>query len=274
MNRGQSIGRAKSGSQRYLQDLVNSDQRYLNRLVLEKSASLRTWQDPIWVSPLSADNYREYYDSNFLNIINHADLRKKLREFWPRGGPHWDALACVDRNNGERGVILVEAKAKFAELGGLSYRCKAGDKSRQKIENTLNQVKDKLGVTANADWLGEYYQHANRIAHLYFLHVMCKIPTWLVYVCFIWAERAIVPPIEGDWTTPLANVQKAICLPKTHRLSSRIVYIFPKVPDLCGHSETIMPEEPDGGFTIDDSEILPPTKKEVEEEQKKSTTTK
>jgi len=39
-------------------------------------------------------------------------------------------------------------------------------------------------------------------------------------------------------------------------------------------SETIMPEEPDGGFTIDDSEILPPTKKEVEEEQKKSPTTK
>ncbi len=35
-----------------------------------------------------------------------------------------------------------------------------------------------------------------------------------------------------------------------------------------------MPEEPDGGFTIDDSEILPPTKKEVEEEQKKSPTTK
>ncbi len=30
-----------------------------------------------------------------------------------------------------------------------------------------------------------------------------------------------------------------------------------------------MPEEPDGGFTIYDSEILPPTKKEIEEEQKK-----
>ena len=35
-----------------------------------------------------------------------------------------------------------------------------------------------------------------------------------------------------------------------------------------------MPKEPDGGFTIDDSEILPPTKKEIEEEQKKSRTTK
>ena len=38
-----------------------------------------------------------------------------------------------------------------------------------------------------------------------------------------------------------------------------------------------MPEEPDGGFTIDDSEILPPTKKEIkeiEEEQKKPPATK
>jgi len=35
-----------------------------------------------------------------------------------------------------------------------------------------------------------------------------------------------------------------------------------------------MPEEPDGGFTIDDSEIFPPTKKGIEEEQKKSPTTK
>ena len=38
-----------------------------------------------------------------------------------------------------------------------------------------------------------------------------------------------------------------------------------------------MPEEPVGGFTIDDSEILPPTKKEIkeiEEEQKKPPATK
>lgn len=230
MNRGQAVGRASDpGSQQYLQDLVNSDRRYLNRLVLKKSASLRTWQNPIWVSPLSADNYREYWDNDFLNVIDQAGLRKKLREFWPTGGPNWDALARVERKNGERGVILAEAKAKIGELGGLSYRCGAGPKSRQKIENTLNQVKNELGVATNADWLGEYYQHANRLAHLYFLYVICKVPTWLVYICFIGAKKAIVPSTEENWAAPLANVQKALRLPQAHRLSSRIVYVFPKV---------------------------------------------
>ena len=104
MNRGQSVGRAKGGSQMYLQNLVNSDRRYLNRLVLKKSASLRTWQDPIWVSPLFAHNYREYRDNDFLNIIDQTGFRKQLREFWPTKGPRWDALARVERKNGERGM--------------------------------------------------------------------------------------------------------------------------------------------------------------------------
>lgn len=232
MNRGQIVGRAPNpGSQRYLQDLVNSNRRYLNRLVLKKSASLRTWQDPIWVSPLSADNYREYLDIDFLNIIGEINLRKRLRGFWPSNGPHWDALARVERRNGERGVILAEAKAHIGELGGPTYCCRAEPINRQKIENTLNQVKNELGVATNVDWLGEYYQHANRLAHLYFLYVMCKVPTWLVYICFIGAKKAIVPSTEEDWAASLANVQKALGLPEAHKLSSRIVYVFPEVRD-------------------------------------------
>ncbi len=229
MNRGQSIGRAKGGSRRYLQDLVNNKRRYLNRLVLKKSVSLGTWKEPIWVSPLSADNYREYQDNDFLKYIDQTGLRKQLREFWPANGPHWDALARVERKNGEHGVILAEAKANIDELANLSYSCDAGPESLQKIEAALNQVKNELGVATTIDWLGEYYQHANRLAHLYFLYVMCKIPTWLIYICFIKGKKPFEPSLEDEWTDPLENVHKALGLPKTHRLLSRIIYIFPKV---------------------------------------------
>ncbi len=230
MHRGQSKGRAEHpGSQRYLQDLVNSDRRYLNRLVLKKSTSLRTWQDPIWVSPLSACNYREYWDNDFLKIIDQADLRKKLREFWPVGGPHWDALARVERKTGERGVILAEAKANIPELGGPNYACGAENISRNKIEDSLVIVKQALGVKPDADWSRDYYQHANRLAHLYFLYVICKIPTWLIYICFIGGKKSIEPSIEEEWTVPLENVHKGLGLPKAHRLLSRIIYIFPEI---------------------------------------------
>jgi len=217
------------GSRRYLQALVNTDRNYLNRLMLKKSASLGTWRDPVWVSPLSADNNREYWDYDFLKSIGQDGLRKKLREFWPTGGPHWDALATVERKNGERGVILVEAKANIQELGGPSYACGAENTSRNIIENSLLTVKNALGVEPDADWLGDYYQHANRFAYLYFLHIICKVPTWLVYICFIGKGKTIVPSSEEDWIASLANVQSALGIPKVHRLSSRIFYIFPEI---------------------------------------------
>jgi len=230
MKREESVRDTRSlGSRRYLQALVNTDRNYLNHLMLKKSASLRTWRNPIWVSPLSADNNREYWDYDFLKSINQAGLRKKLREFWPGGGPHWDALATVERKNGERGVILVEAKANTPELGGPNYACGAENTSRNKIENSLLIVKKALGVEPDTDWLGDYYQHANRLAHLYFLHITCKVPTWLVYICFIGKGKTIVPSTEKDWVASLANVQAALGMPKSHRLSSRILHIFPDI---------------------------------------------
>lgn len=122
MKRKESANNARSlGSKRYLQALVNTDKRYINRLLLKKCPSLGTWREPIWVSPLFKDNYREYQDNDFLKYIDQVSLRKKLREFWPAGGPYWDALARVERKNGERGVILAEAKANIPELSSPSY---------------------------------------------------------------------------------------------------------------------------------------------------------
>lgn len=42
---------------------------------------------------LEDDRYREYYDRRHLIALGREDLWPQLREFWPKRGPQWDALA-------------------------------------------------------------------------------------------------------------------------------------------------------------------------------------
>lgn len=214
-----------------MQDLVNDNPKYLNRLILVDSPSLACYalEDPQWVSPLVNENYKEYRGDEFLWPISQASLYKKLREFWPQGGPQWDALAIVKGKDGSSGVILVEAKANIPESGDPVYACKAIGKSRQKIESSLAIVKEALGVRPEADWMGDYYQYANRLAHLYLLYVICSVPTWLVFIYFAGGEGVSSPRSVKEWRERISQIQKALGLPKDHQLAQRTVNIFPRV---------------------------------------------
>ena len=232
MESGHRYGRAPAaGSQRYLQDLVNDNPGYLNRLILQSSPSLVEYahKDPKWISPLAENNYKEYRDDKFLWPIDQATFYKKLREFWPPGGPQWDALATVEGKSGVNGVILAEAKANIPELGSPVYACRAEGQSRDKIENSLDTVKKALGAKLDADWMGDYYQYANRLAHLYFLYSMCGIPTWMVFIYFLSDDRVSYVHTEKEWGKSISRIQKTLGLPKDHMLSQRIVSIFPRV---------------------------------------------
>lgn len=232
MRERQVLGRATSdGSQRYLQDLVNDNCGYLNHLIIQNSPSLveHARGETRWVSPLVKENYKEYRDDKFLWPISQARLYKKLREFWPRGGLQWDALAVLTGKTGGKGVILAEAKANIQELGNPSYGCRASGKSRESIERALATVKRALGVKPEADWMGNYYQYANRLAHLYFLHVLCGVPTWMVYIYFVSAKKAITPRTAEEWSESLSQIQTALGLPQNHLLAQRIVSVFPEV---------------------------------------------
>jgi hypothetical protein len=84
------LGRAFAGSQRQIQYYVNEHRSVLNQAIrdaFKTSFSLR------WVSPLSSDGYREYWDDAFLKALGLSQHCKELNDFWPSGGPHWDALA-------------------------------------------------------------------------------------------------------------------------------------------------------------------------------------
>jgi hypothetical protein len=47
-----------------------------------------------WVSPIRPD-YAEYSDGEFVCVLDLDPKKIRPNEFWPKGGPHWDALGKV-----------------------------------------------------------------------------------------------------------------------------------------------------------------------------------
>lgn len=173
-------------SQYHLRNLIKYDQEHLNTAILNVCPSLKSWilDPPIWVSPLVQDNYEEYQDRDFLIKLNCLEAYPKLKQFWPNGGPVWNGLAILSGKDNAKGVILLEGKSYVGEVINASYSCQASTTSRKKVGSSLNQVKFTLGVDEKVDWLGDVYQHANRIAHLYFLK-MCSENTYLVDISIL-----------------------------------------------------------------------------------------
>lgn len=131
-----------------------------------------------WRSPREADQWAEYRDGAFLDLLGRADLRASLRQFWPTGGPQWDALGCTAGGS----IFLVEAKAHVGELAS-SCGAKA-PVSLALIEQSIASTGAKLGISAAGDWKTSYYQYANRLAHLHFLREN-GVDAYLVFVYFV-----------------------------------------------------------------------------------------
>jgi hypothetical protein len=197
-------GRANKGSQKQIQAYVNEKETALNSAVAQSLARYKVGAEDIqWVSPLAKEKYSEYRDSEFLDRIGLIHLKEKLSDFWPRGGPCWDGLGRI-----EGGCVLVEAKSHISEIdcGG----CKASPKSRPTIEHAFKATKDWLGASADADWMGRYYQCANRYAHLYFLTQIAGIWAFMVNVYFI--DDPISRTTRKAWDPAIAAVKQGLGL--------------------------------------------------------------
>lgn len=202
-----ATGRAFAGSQKQLQTCVNEREREFSKKVLGalnpppvSGADLR------WVSPLAGDGFKEYQDAEFLARLDlgaHADA---LREFWPKGGPCWDALALVT-GCVPQGVVLVEAKSHISEM---ESDCTAKDPaSKARIEASLAATKRRLGVDSGVDWMKGHYQAANRYAHVLFLREL-GVPAWLVNIYFTGDKRSKTS--ADEWRAALTEVRKRMGL--------------------------------------------------------------
>lgn len=227
-------GRAEKGSRFHLQNLIKDEQTKLNTAIMYTRPSLKSWllSPPTWVSPLSQDNYKEYQDREFLEKINCIEVYPQLKKFWPNRGLVWDGLATLSGIHGEKGVILLESKSHLEEVINPSYAIKASPKSREKINTSLNIVKSALGVDESVNWLGDVYQHSNRIAHLYFLRFIAKIPTWLVFLYFLRDRELDGPEHTYEYSDTLGIVKVKLGLPDRHILGEYMSDIFIEVPYL------------------------------------------
>ncbi|MGH8615301.1 MAG: hypothetical protein ACREYF_25595 [Gammaproteobacteria bacterium] len=179
-----------------------------------------------WKSPLAGDQYAEYRDDDFLELLGVKKLEHPLSHFWPVRGPQWDALATVGRD----GLLIVEAKANVPEA--VSPGTGAKGKRLKDIERSLAQTKQFLGVPAEVPWSGKLYQYANRHAHLYFLRTLNKKKAYLAFVYFTRADDVDGPKTVAEWAAAMTVVKGVLGLSKRHRLSRFVGDVYIDVPEM------------------------------------------
>lgn len=204
----EATGRVARGSRRQIQTWVNFHRAELsNRVLAVLSPPLSPEVHLRWVSPLVEEKYKEYQDADFLEILGLGSHLDQLKDFWPKGGPHWDALAVIEGMD-PRGVVLVESKSHISEMNS---RCEATQGSKDLIEKSLDETARALGANRTSYWTDHYYQAANRFAHLYFLREKVKVPAWLVNVYFVGdttIQNVEPPPTSAiEWRAWLAHVK-------------------------------------------------------------------
>ena len=186
------------GSLRWIQHLVNQ-----HSTILDAGLGIGPVE---WMSPRKADDYAEYRDQAFLDLLGITLTKRRLEEFWPSGGPQWDALGRAA--SGE--IVLVEAKAHIAEL--LSPPTQAQEVSAQVIRRALLEAAEAMQATPGTDWSRRFYQYANRMAHAWFLSQVNELPVCLGFVYFIGDADMDGPQSRREWEAGLTVLHEALGL--------------------------------------------------------------
>lgn len=219
----------RKGSQHLIRHWINNETNNLNQMILSNSLSLLQFGTEVeWVSPIEADQFKEYQD-DFLDFIIESDEKvnvyQKLREFWPSNGPVWDGIGIVS-NEKEKGLLLVEAKAHVGETKS-SMKAKSLD-SREKIIARVVEVKSAFGSNSAVEvWMNQYYQLANRLCFLYFLNEKLHIPTWLVLCNFV-DDQTYKPTSIETWLQHTQHVFNHMQIDSKSPLMSKVITIYPK----------------------------------------------
>jgi hypothetical protein len=179
-----------------------------------------------WVYPNEARDGKEPQGLSFLT--DRPDVRAEWANFWPTRGRQlsWDGVARLVERDRQSEWLLFEAKANQSEFcTPASTASKAGGKTQ--IEKALNVTKRRLGVYRFFDWMGSYYQYANRLAVLYFLteKVNPVVPAHLVFVYFVgdkFPDGCRCPANQTEWEELIRARQLTLGLPTEHALKDQI----------------------------------------------------
>ena len=210
------------GSLKWIQVIVNRHADMFSAKVQERAPDLHD-EAITWLSPLESDEFAEYRDGSFLARLGIQTLSAELADFWPRRGPQWDALGMTSQGCS----LLVEAKANISEL--ISHCGVKDPDSARLIAERLKEAQKWLGRRHTNDWTTDFYQYANRLAHLYFLRELQGKDAFLVFVYFV-NDTAHIPTLFEEWRGAL-QLQKKLMGLAASRLRN-VIDIFLDVTEI------------------------------------------
>jgi hypothetical protein len=213
----QNRGPAKRGSQRWIQILVNEKSRLLESTIA-RELNLPEDDHIEWLSPLKSEGYTEYFDQASLDKLGVQLNRRPLTGFWPKNGPHWDALGKTVMS---QKLLLVEAKSHIRELVSSA---RASPASLQNIRKSLDETRRFLNSRSVVDWSMGFYQYVNRLAHLYLLR-QNDLPAYLIFVYFLNDYDMSGPTTVEEWRAAIDLLHAYLELGR-HKLQKYIVDVF------------------------------------------------
>ena len=98
-----SQGPGVKGSQKWIQKLVNERSDLLGAFT-RTQLDLPNTDTITWLSPIAGDEYAEYQDQAFIDLLGIKLPKVSLSDFWPSRGPVWDGLGRSETGK----VFLVE----------------------------------------------------------------------------------------------------------------------------------------------------------------------
>lgn len=206
------------GSQKWIQKLVNEKPDLLNSPI-RTQLDLPDTEKITWLSPIADDDYAEYQDEAFLDLLGIKLPKVCLSDFWPSRGPVWDGLGKSETEK----VFLVEAKSHISEV--LSPKTGAGVTSVRKIKKSLDETKTFLHSNSEHDWASTFYQYTNRLAHLYLLRELNDVSAYLIFVYFLNDEDMNGPKSIDEWHGAIKLLHSFLGVGR-HRLSEFTADIF------------------------------------------------
>ena len=214
-----------NGSLKDIQILINNNSDLLNALIINRLPKM-DFNNIEWLSPLANDSFAEYSDDDFIKILGLDQNSILLNNYWPNGGPHWDALGRTDKNE----IFLIEAKANIPEIVSPGTLAKDID-SIDKINRSLELTKGFLNIHNSVNWNGKFYQYTNRLAHLYFFRVIHNIPAFLINIYFMNDKTVNGPQSKAEWLAAIEVLKKYLGIGE-HSLSKYMIDLFIDVDDL------------------------------------------
>lgn len=180
------------GSEYQLLRYLGHHRNELNKIIKQNT---RLNGELVWLdfpkdnNPFSLDG--EYSGLDFLKdkmlegIINQSNIEKLLsnwKDYWSTKGrqPNWDGIILHNKEN-QVELVIVEAKAHLKEI-----ESETKSDSNKKIQNAFQATQNYFKI-CNSNWFGKYYQLANRLALVNYLHnnSIRKFKASLLYIYFI-----------------------------------------------------------------------------------------